>query len=140
METRRVEASLTSIIISITLGMTGFLGILNLFFVYIFRKKRLVEVFFYYGTALIELAIFVVALLLRLHVITSVPYPLPPGLNFNRAEIGTALAIGIGLFPAAYWHRTSIAQLRRRIEEDGKLMKQRTGVSVRSNVPGEWMN
>ena len=48
---------------------------------------------------------------------------------------------GIGLFPAAYWHHTSIAQWRERMARDAKALKEQDGgVHVRSNAPGEWMN
>jgi len=137
----RVEARLTTILISVSLWVTGFLCILNAAFAYIFRKRHTGEVLSYLAVGLIELAVFGFVLVLRLGILTSVPYPLPPGLSFNRAEIGAALAIGIGLFPAAYWHRTSIAQWRERMAKDAKALKERDGgVHVRSNTPGEWMN
>ncbi len=129
-----------SILISVTLGVTLFLCVLNFAFAFVFRKRRRREVVAYVAAGLLELAFFVLALLLRLSILTSVPYHLPPGLAFNRAEIGAALAIGIGLFPVAYWHRTPLSQLRTRINQDGQEMKKREGVSVRGNVPGEWMN
>ena len=136
-----MEARLTNITISVSLWVTGFLCILNAVFAYIFRKRHTGEVLSYLAVGLIELAIFGFVLVLRLGVLTSVPYPLPPGLSFNRAEIGAALAIGIGLFPAAYWHRTSMAQWRERMARDAKALKERDGgVHVRSNAPGEWMN
>ena len=132
---------MTNITISVSLWVTGFLCILNAVFAYIFRKRHTGEVLSYLAVGLIELAIFGFVLVLRLGVLTSVPYPLPPGLSFNRAEIGAALAIGIGLFPAAYWHRTSMAQWRERMARDAKALKERDGgVHVRSNAPGEWMN
>src|SRR5207248_11505621 len=57
------------------------------------------------------------------------------------AEIGAAIALGTGRFPAGYWHRTSASQLRARIAQDAKVIKERDGgVRVRSNAPGEWMN
>jgi hypothetical protein len=62
-------------------------------------------------------------------------------LPVDRAQVGAALAIGIGLFPAAYWHRINISDLPRRISEDAKAMNKRTaGVRVRNSEPGEWMN
>jgi hypothetical protein len=132
---------LTTTIISLSLWVTGFLCLLNAAFAYIFRQRHTGEILSYFAVGLIELAIFVFVLLLRLHILTSVPYPLPPGLSFNRAEIGAALAIGIGLFPAAYWHRTSMAQWRERMARDAKALKEQdAGVRVRKNVPGEWMN
>ena len=52
-----------------------------------------------------------------------------------------ALALAIGLIPAAYWHRTSMAQLRQRMADDAKVIKNREGgVRIRSNAPGEWLN
>jgi ABC-type dipeptide/oligopeptide/nickel transport system permease component len=132
---------LTTTMISLSLLITGFLCLLNGAFAYIFRKRRTGEVLSYLAVGLIELAIFVFVLLLRLRILTSIPYPLPPGLSFNRAELGAALAIGIGLFPAAYWHRTSIAQWRERMARDAKALKEQdSGVHVRKNAPGEWMN
>jgi hypothetical protein len=136
-----MEARLTTIIMSVSLWVTGFLCILNAVFAYIFRKRHTGEVLSYLAAGLIELAVFGFVLVLRLRILTSVPFPLPPGLSFNRAEIGAALAIGIGLFPAAYWHRISIAQWRERMAKDAKALKERdAGVRVRSNTPGEWMN
>ena len=132
---------MTNIMIFVSLWVTGFLCILNAAFAYIFRTRQTGEVLSYLAVGLIELAIFGFVLLLRLGILTSIPYPLPPGLSFNRAEIGAALAIGIGLFPAAYWHRTSMTQWRERMARDAKALKERDGgVHVRSNAPGEWMN
>ena len=124
-----------------SLWVTGFLCILNAAFAYIFRKRHTSEVLSYLAVGLIELAVFGFVLVLRLGILTSVPYPLPPGLNFSRAEIGAALAIGIGLFPAAYWHRISISQWRERMARDAKALKEQDGgVHVRNGAPGEWMN
>ena len=132
---------MTSIIISLTLGATIFLCLLNIVFAVVFRKRSTREVVCYVAAALIEGMIFVFALTLRLRLLHSVPFHLPPGLPFNRAQIGAAIALGVGLFPAAYWHRTSVAQLRKRLEEDAKVLKeQEKSVRVRNSVPGEWMN
>lgn len=132
---------MTTTLISLTLGITGFLCILNAAFAVAFRKKRATEVLSYLAAGLLELAIFGVALALRLGIVTSIPYHLPPGLSFNRAEIGAALAVGIGLFPAVYWHRTSASQLRVRMAQDAKTIKERDGgVHVRNNTPSDWMN
>ncbi len=132
---------MTTILISVSLWITGFLCLLNAAFAYIFRKRQTGELVSYLAVGLVELAVFVFVLILHLGLLTSVPYPLPPGLSFNRAEIGAALAIGIGLFPAAYWHHTSITQWRERMAKDAKALKERDGgVRVRSNTPGEWMN
>lgn len=132
---------MTSIIISFTLGATILLFLLNVAFAVIFRKRRRGEVISYIVAALFEGLIFVFALALRLRLLSAVPYHLPPGLPFNRAELGAAIAIGIGLFPAAYWHRTTTAQLRARLAADAKMLKeQENSVRVRSNAPGEWMN
>lgn len=95
----------------------------------------------YLVAGLLELAIFGVALALRFGIFTTIPYHLPPGLPFNRAEIGAALAVGIGLLPAAYWHRTSATRLRVRIAEDAKIIKEHNGdVHVRNNPSEDWMN
>ena len=133
--------NINNIIFPLTFGITGFLCVLNIVFVYIFRKRRKIEELSYLLVALLELGIFLFALLLRIGTIRTVPFHLPPHLLFNRAEIGAAIAIGIGLFPAGYWHRTSASQLRARIAQDAKVIKERDGgVRVRSNAPGEWMN
>ncbi len=128
-------------IITISLWITGFLCVLNGILAVLFRKRSLKEVVSYYVVIVLELAIFVFALLFHLGVIASVPYHLPPGLQFNRAEIGATIAIALGLFPAAYWHRTSLSDLNKRMARDAKVMKERDGgVHVRSGAPGEWMN
>ena len=132
---------MNSIIFPLTFGITGFLCLLNVVFMYIFRKRRKVEVLSYLLVGFIELSIFFFALMLRLGIIHTVPFHLPPHLFFNRAEIGAAIAIGIGLFPVGYWHRTSASELRARMAQDAKIIKERDGgVRVRSNAPGEWMN
>lgn len=129
------------LLISITLWISLFLCLLNIGLAIFFRKRRLREVVSYYVACGFELAIFVFALLLHLNLITKVPYNLPPGLPFDRAQIGAALTIGIGLFPAAYWHRINVSDLPKRIADDAKVIKERDGgVRVRSNAPGEWMN
>jgi len=129
------------LLISITLWVSLFLGLLNIGLAIAFRKRRLREVASYYVACAFELAIFVFALLLHLNLITKVPYNLPPGLPFDRAQIGAALTIGIGLFPAAYWHHINVSELPKRIADDAKVIKERDGgVRVRSNAPGEWMN
>ncbi|GAC1382013.1 MAG: hypothetical protein NVSMB33_09070 [Ktedonobacteraceae bacterium] len=132
---------MTSIILQVTLAITGFLCLLNCAFAYAFRKRRMPEILSYIVVGLIELAAFTFALGIRLGLIHGIPFHLPPHLPFNRIEIGAALAIGIGLFPAAYWHRTSAAQIRAKMVQDAKIIKEEDGgVHVRSNVPGEWMN
>ena len=132
---------MTNILISVSLWVTGFLCLLNAAFAFIFRKRHTNEVLSYLAIGLVELVIFGFVLVLRLRILRTVPFPLPPGLKFNRAEIGAALAIGIGLFPAAYWHRTSLSQWRERMARDAKaLQEQDSGVHVHSNAPGEWMN
>jgi hypothetical protein len=131
----------TNFFISLTLIITGLLCILNIAFALVYRKRRRAEFLSYIAATLIESGLFVFTLLLRLGILTHIPYHLPPHLPFNRAEIGTAIATGIGLFPAAYWHRTSISQVRERMAKDAQVMKERDGgVHVRSNAPGEWMN
>ncbi len=131
-----------STVLMLTLWITGFLCILNVGLAIIYRQKQVKEVVSYYAAFAFELIIFVFALLLHIGVITHVPFPLPPGLPFNRAEIGAALAIGIGLFPATFWHRTSFSEVGARIAEDAKTMDNRDGgVKIgRKSAPGEWMN
>jgi hypothetical protein len=132
---------LTSLFITLTLVITGFLLLLNVLFAALYRRRQRIEVFSYLGAGLIEIAIFIFALLLRVGVLRHIPYHLPPGLPINRAEIGAALAIGIGMFPAAYWHRTSFSQMRERMAQDAKTLKEReAAVRIRSSAPGEWMN
>jgi hypothetical protein len=131
----------TNFLISLTLVITVFLCILNGVFAVAFHKRHLPEVLSYIAAGLLELGLFVFTLLLRLGILTHIPYHLPPHLPFNRAEIGAAIAIGIGLFPAAYWHRTSVSQMRERMAKDAQVLKERDGgVHIRSNAPGEWMN
>ncbi len=84
-------------LISLTLGITGFLCVLNIIFAVAFRKRYIRETLSYLVAGLLELVIFAVALALRLGILTTIPYHLPPGLPFNRSEIGAALAVGIGL-------------------------------------------
>ena len=132
---------MTNFLISLTLVITGLLCILNAVFAVIFRKRNIVEILSYSVVGLLELGLFVFTLLLRLGILTHIPVHLPRGLPFSRAEIGAAISIGIGLFPAAYWHRISVPQMRERMAQDAHALKeQHAGVRVRSNVPGEWMN
>ncbi|HWZ17417.1 MAG TPA: hypothetical protein VNW73_01330 [Ktedonobacteraceae bacterium] len=132
---------MTSFFISLTLIFTGLLCILNITFAIVYRKRRTAELLSYIAAIVIEAGLFVFTLLLRLGILTHIPYHLPPHLPFNRAEIGTVIAIGVGLFPAAYWHRTSISQVRERMAKDAQVLKERDGgVHIRSNAPGEWMN
>ena len=132
---------MTNFFISLTLIFTGLLCVLNIAFAIAYRKRRTAELLSYIAATLIELGLFVFTLLLRIGILTHIPYHLPPHLPFNRAEIGTAIAIGVGLFPAAYWHRTSISQVRERMAKDAQVLKERDGgVHIRSNAPGEWMN
>ena len=132
---------MSSFFISLTLIFTGLLCILNIAFALVYRKRRTAELLSYIAAIFIEAVLFVFTLLLRLGILTHIPYHLPPHLPFNRAEIGTAIAIGVGLFPAAYWHRTSISQVRERMAKDAQVLKERDGgVHIRSNAPGEWMN
>ena len=132
---------MTNILITVTLVLTIFLCALNAVLAVIFRRRRAAEIITYAVAGVIELGLFVFTLMFRIGILRHVPYHLPPGLPFNRAEIGATITIAIGLFPAAYWHRTSVAQIRRRIAQDAQAMKQReSGVHMRSNVPGEWMN
>ena len=132
---------MTNIFISLTLVITSLLCLLNIIFAIAYRKRRAAELLSYIAAAVLEAGMFVFTLLLRLGILTHIPYHLPPHLPFDRAEIGTAIAIGVGLFPAAYWHRTSISQVRERMAKDAQVLKERDGgVHIRSNAPGEWMN
>ena len=132
---------MTNILITVTLVLTLFLCALNGVLAVIFRHRHATEIITYAVAGGIELCLFVFTLLVRIGILTHVPYHLPPGLPFNRAEIGATVTIAVGLFPAAYWHRTSVAQIRRRIAQDAQVMKQReSGVHMRTNAPGEWMN
>jgi hypothetical protein len=125
----------------VTLIVTAFLFLLNASFAIVFRKRRLIELLSFVAAALFELAIFIFLLVLRLGILTKVPFNLPPGLPVSSAEIGSTLALAIGLFPAAYWHRVSLSQLRQRMADDAKVIKNREGgVRIRSNAPGEWLN
>ena len=131
---------MTNFFISLTLVITALLCILNITFALVYRKRSRAEFLSYIAATLIEAGLFVFTLLLRLGILTHIPYHLPPHLPFNRAEIGTAIAIGVGLFPAAYWHRTTISQMRERMAKDAQVLKERDGgVHIRSNAPGEWM-
>ena len=132
---------MTNVFISITLVITSLLCLLNIAFAVVYRKRRTAELLSYIAATVIEAGMFVFTLLLHLGILTHIPYHLPPHLPFDRAEIGTAIAIGVGLFPAAYWHRTSISQVRERMAKDAQVLKERDGgVHIRSNAPGEWMN
>ncbi len=132
---------LTQTLVTVTLWITGFLVFLNVVCVILFRKRRSLEILFYVAAALLELSIFVLAFLFHQGILTHLPYHLPPGLPFDMAEIGAAIAVGIGLFPVSFWHRTSATQLRARIAKDAQDMHHHQGnVRVRGNAPGEWMN
>ena len=132
---------LTHTLVTVTLWITGFLILINVVCAILFRKRRSLEILFYVAAALLELSIFVLALLFHQGILTHLPYHLPPGLPFDLAEIGAAIAVGIGLFPVSFWHRTSATQLRARIAKDAQDMQHNQGnVRVRSNAPGEWMN
>jgi hypothetical protein len=129
-------------VMAITLWVTGFLCFLNVVLALFFRKRNKEEVISYYIVCTVEMVIFVFAVLFYLGVITraQIPYPLPPKLPINRAEIAAALAIGIGLFPAAYWHSINLSELPGRIAEDGKMLRNREGSIHINRAPGEWMN
>jgi len=128
--------------ITATLWITGFLCLLNIGLAILYRGRQTKEIASYYAAFTFELIIFVFALLLHIGSITHVPFPLPPGLPFNRAEIGATIAVGIGLFPATFWHRTSFSEVGVRMAEDAKTMKDRDGgVKIGpKHTPGEWMN
>ena len=132
---------MTTILIYLTLVITASLCIANAVFAVIFRKRRIAEILSYTAAGLFELIFFVFVLLLRLGILTHIPYHLPLSLPFTRTEFGAAIALGIGLFPAAYWHRTSVSQVRQRMSHDAQVLKQRdSGVHVRNSAPGEWLN
>ena len=140
--TVRIAFVTFSNILVISLWITGFLCVLNIGLAIVYRERQAREVLSYYAVFAFELSIFVFALLLYLGIVTRVPFPLPPGLPFNRAEIGAAIAIGVGLFPATFWHRTSFSDIGARMAEDARVMKDRDGgVKIgRKSTPGEWMN
>lgn len=130
-------------VMTVTLWITGFLCLLNIGLALFFRQQKRKEIITYYLACGFELVIFVLALLILFDVITSanLPLHLPSGLPINLAELATALAIGIGLFPAAYWHRINLSDLPKRIAEDGKTFKANSaGVRIRNSGPNEWMN
>ncbi|MEO7020829.1 MAG: hypothetical protein ABI234_11815 [Ktedonobacteraceae bacterium] len=136
-----LDSPLTSTLITVTLFGTLFLFLLNTALAIVFRKRRVIEVLSFSAASLIELALFIFVLLLQLRILTHVPFSLPAHLPINRAELGGTLALAVGLFPAAYWHRTSLSQLRQRMADDAKVIKNHEGgVRIRSNAPGEWLN
>ena len=136
-----LDSALTGTLVTIMLFVAPVLFLLNLALAIVFRKRRAIEVITYVLAGLIELAIFIFVLLLHIGVLTHVPLSLPAGLPINRAEIGGPLALAIGLFPAAYWHRTTLSQLRQRMRDDAKVIQNREGgVRIRGNSPGEWLN
>jgi len=128
-------------VMAISLWVTGFLCLLNIGLALFYRLHNKKEVLSYYVACFLELAAFVFALLFCLGVITQsqIPYPLPPGLSVNRAEIAVALTLGIGLFPAALWHGINLSELPKRIAADGKAMNLRAA-GVRIKRPEEWVN
>ncbi len=131
------------LVMFITLWIAAFLCLLNIALAIFFRQRTRQEVISYYAAFGIELVVFVFALLFSIGLITQaqIPYHLPGGLPFNRAQIAAALAFGIGLFPAAYWHRINVSELPKRIAKDAQELKARDGgVHVRPHSPGEWMN
>ncbi len=131
----------TRLFVPIALWLAGFLCLLNIVLAILFRKNPRLEVASYFAACGVEIVIFVLALLVYIGAISKLPFHLPPSLPINQAEIAAALAIGIGLFPAAYWHRINVSELPKRIAEDGKSMKShQESVHVRTGKPGEWMN
>lgn len=136
-----LDNPLTNALVTVTLFVTTFLFLLNITFAIAFRKRQTIEVLSFIAAGLAELIILAFVLVLRLGILTHVPFNLPPGLPVNSAEIGATLALAIGLFPAAYWHRMSMSQLRQRMADDARVIKNREGgVRIRSNAPGEWLN
>ena len=133
--------SVNSIVVTTMIFVTAFLFLLNLALAIACRKRHTIEILSYVAASLIQLAIFVFLLLLRIGILTHVPFTLPSSLPIDRTELGGPLALAIGLIPAAYWHRTSMSQLRQRMADDAKVIKNREGgVRIRSNAPGEWLN
>ena len=128
-------------VMAISLSITGLLCLLNIVLVIFYHTRTKKEVISYYVACLLELGMFVFALLFCLGIITQsqIPYPLPPGLSVNRAEIAVALAIGVGLFPAALWHGINPSELPKRIAADGRTMNRHTA-GVRVKRPEEWVN
>lgn len=129
----------TPLLIAVTLWITGFLCMLNSACAFYFRKKRSIEVVTYVTAGLIELGIFVFALLLHLGILRHIPYHLPSSMPINRSEIGAAIAVGIGLFPVAYWHRSSSRHIRELMAKEA-LETHTREAAVRVRAPGEWMN
>lgn len=128
-------------IVPLTLSITVFLCVLNIVLAILFRSRHKQEVLTYYAACGIELTIFVVTLLIYLGIISTTPFHLIHGLPINQAEIAVALAIGIGLFPAAYWHRVNLSDLPARIAQDGREMKKQNAGRVHDiSHHGEWMN
>jgi hypothetical protein len=132
---------LNTMIVVVIVAVLALLCILNGIFAVIFRKRQKREVLSYITVGLLELLFLSVALVLHFGGFHHIPYRFPASLPVSRTEVGAAFAVGIGLFPAAYWHRTSTADLRIRMVKDARLMKERSsGVHVREQTPGEWMN
>jgi hypothetical protein len=130
----------TKQVMAISLWITGFLCLLNIALAIFYRERNKKQVISYYVVSILELALFVFALLFTLGAIaqSQIPYPLPPGLSVNRAEIAAALAIGIGLFPAALWNRINVSELPKRIAADAEGMKKEHGISIHD--PEQWYN
>jgi hypothetical protein len=126
-------------VMAISLWITGFLCLLNIVLAILYRARNKRELISYYVAFILELALFVFALLFWLGVITQsqIPYPLPPKLPVNRAEIAAALAIAIGLFPAALWHQINLTELPKRIAADRRAVREH-GISIHD--PEEWFN
>lgn len=123
----------------ITLWVTGFLFVLNVILAIVFRAQSKLEILSYCVACVIEVIIFAFDFSYQTGAIALVPFHLPPGLPFNGPQIGAALAIGLGLFPAAYWHRTNFSDLSKRMAEDARTMKE-SEAGVRIRKPGEWIN
>ncbi|HEY0754701.1 MAG TPA: hypothetical protein VGD98_12115 [Ktedonobacteraceae bacterium] len=134
-------SSLTNTLVAVVLYVAAFLFLLNVALAITSRKGRTLVILSFVAASLLELAIFVFVLLLHIGILTHIPFALPAGLPFNRSEMGGTLALAIGLFPAAYWQGASMSQLRQRMADDAKVIKNREGgVRVRSQAPGEWLN
>ncbi|GLV57360.1 hypothetical protein KDH_41960 [Dictyobacter sp. S3.2.2.5] len=129
-------------VIPVVLCVTGFLCLINVGLAIFYRHNKRAEIITYYAAFAFELILFVAAFLVLLGVFSQSFFRLPAGLPINQGEIGVALAIGLGLFPAAYWHRINISELPKRITEDGQNLKNnQIDVRIRDrSIPGEWMN
>ena len=80
---------MTIIILQVAPFMAGFLCLLNVVFVYAFRKKRMAEILSYIVVGVLEVGIFVFVLGLRLSLIHRIPFHIPNYLPFTRTDYRT---------------------------------------------------